>query len=78
LESNPESFRVVRPDTFSLWRVYSNQKLTRQRSYRKADLVVGVEQDTAVRDRPKLQSNFSQVRALCRDTRRREKKTGHL
>ena len=41
-----------RADTFRTFCVYSNRKLTRQRVDRKADLVVGVEQDTTMRGRP--------------------------
>ena len=62
-----ESGRWSAPDTFPLFRVYSNQKPTRQRIDRQAEIVVGVEHDTTMRDRLKLQSNPAQVRALRRD-----------
>lgn len=45
------------PDSFKAVCVYSKQKPTRQRADRKADLVVGVEQDTTMRDGLRGQSS---------------------
>ena|SRR5271166_811799 len=50
----------LQPDTPRGFCVYSKQQLTRQRSHRKADLVVGVEKDTTMRD----DSQLASIRAI--------------